>query len=101
MEQYAGEMMQPASRPEKLEVEHVRNPRHGKPVRCLAGRECPRQSLAGDALAYLWRGDVIRIVVIDEPELTHLGIHDEGREEQCQIDPKIGEIGRPKRRGLW
>src|ERR1700690_3000740 len=57
---------------EQLDVEHVGKPGKRMPVTGMKGREGPDEPLQRQPLAdYHVRGDIIGVVVIDEPIMQH------------------------------
>ena len=78
--------------PEDLDIEHVREARHRKPVRRLRRREGPPDASGRYAPAHVSvGGNVIGIVKIDEIVALDRQIGDENREGKSCVDPKSGE----------
>ena len=67
MEEQAGRVMSVWIEAEKADVEKVRQPRYGMPVRGLERRHCPLSSEAIQALLHMFIADDINAVIdIDE-----------------------------------
>jgi len=76
-------VMSRRAQPERLHIQHVRQPRQRMPIGFRSCSESPRHATRGQPLLNVpIRGDVVGIVVVDESILQRGVVEREGAEEK-------------------
>ncbi len=83
-------MMKPAAQAKKLAVQHVREPRDGKPVGGFAGSQRPFETRLREAATDMGvAGHILGIVEIDEVKTRDGSIQRYRRDKNGQRDPQV------------
>ena len=93
MEQKVGEMVTPGIHAIHLNVKHVRQPRHGMPIGCVACGEGPQDALPGQP-ADDWGvfANILGIIKRQKSVVTNWGINEQNDHDQDSRNPHHGFV---------